>query len=187
MRGIRRHKFAFCAALSLLLCFGTAAAWAMSYRMHGHLSFRAPTGRYTFHSDSGRLVLCGPPPPASGAAAADEAAAAAVVSRMRNANAGWLAAWVVKADGYHNGIGEGFEWVARSPPSEVHWSKAASYRRPLLRALEDPNRFVIAHAMLDNLERRNVLGVTVARPDNTIEYRHDGLKVILSPDEATTF
>src|SRR3954468_20813787 len=118
-------------AVSLLLFIATAAAWAFRYRAHGRLSFRLPTGRYTLRSHEGRLVLFAPPARATAATGDDQAAAAEVVSRMRNADAGWLAAWARQNGKFRGGIGQGFEWVPRSPPSETHWSKTASYQRPL--------------------------------------------------------
>lgn len=65
---------------------------------------------------------------------------------------------------------------------------------PLLRALDDPDRFVIAHAMLARLfrdKRLDLGGELVNQPGGTFAYVFDGLAITLRPvgdaDEGTTY
>jgi hypothetical protein len=64
-------------------------------------------------------------------------------------------------------------------------------RPALFQALDDPERFAVAHYILSEVYRRGWERELEQRPDGTFRYTNDGLKVELRPDgepqEGTTF
>ena len=163
-------------ALSLLLCMSVAALWVRSYCAHDRLGVSARIGRYTVHSRDGRLVLTGPPPPGP---AGPEKAARELVARMRNLDYRWdeirqrqrdrLALIKVEAQPERATA----SWEVRDLPP-------AALARPLLSALDDPDKFVAAHCLLTHwVWRQSYYAPTEEAGDGSVLYTHNGLRVDL--------
>jgi hypothetical protein len=152
MRRVFRHLFTLCAAMSLVLF---VAVVVVSMRGHNH---RARTShcvgahRYTFVFEGARLVVIGPPPDLLSLLV--KPSAAEIAKRLDNAQIVWAAE---SKQGF--GI---FRPLAAQPrvntPAWALWnaSSSAEVERPLLAAMEDPNRFVAAHVIL--VQRRRLQG-----------------------------
>jgi hypothetical protein len=182
---MQRKAFNVAAALSLVLACLIAAVWNEgAYGAHHRFGLSLPGGRYTVHSFNRRLTLAGPPPPAVGTAAAGAADARRMVGLIANADVWWRE--------YRSLVGEraAVERVAAYPAAGTVGDKVMGFdadllRRPLLDALDDPDRFVAAHVIL--------VATTEGRPPRTsAELRgsqgafcvYDGLAVELLPDGA---
>src|SRR4051794_35466915 len=132
--------------LSLTACLATAWLWRRSRQSPGpdwRASFRLSGNRYTLRTAPGGIVVFGPPPgigpPEFRAALADQ------VSRIRNEQLRWGASRPPSIVGTPRG--------RRNSPAELVQSNGLFQLppgavRPLLTALEDPDRFVAAHVLL---------------------------------------
>jgi hypothetical protein len=133
-------------SLVLFLLVTTLLAW--SFRAPQRLSIGTPQGRFTLRAHQGRLSLVGPPR----ATPAEEEAAAAALAEVRNDQFYWKRIW--SDDGGAGAITP--EPVPGSPASRAraiipqHRSSPApaAVDRALLRALDDPDRFLAAHCLL---------------------------------------
>ncbi len=147
----------------MLLLVAIAVTWLRARRgTGGRVSVFTPAGRYALCFDQGRVRLIGPPP----AMPADqEAAAWELAGRIRNTDLGWSIpgdlskpnpAPIETPDAPHGRLFEGFMvkgGVVRYPQPlgyyRADWTKPPipfeAQRRPLLRAMEDPDRWIVAH------------------------------------------
>jgi hypothetical protein len=156
MRHLARRLFTLCSGVSLALCVAVCVLWARSGTRGDRVARVVGGLRFVVVSEDGRLVLRGPPSPARSADAGR--ALEESVSQLRNEQIAWEPL-VSSEMGYGYRI-ESAERSARARPSsqaEAVWKQCASARveRPLLRALDDPDRFVAAHVLLvERLRRR---------------------------------
>jgi hypothetical protein len=176
--GVHRPLFTFFAAVSLMLCLALCVLWARSHFAHDRLGVSVGPGRYTVHSQGGRLVLTGPPPPGPADA---ERAARALVGRMGAADYRWDE-WresrpgqrvVLRVDAQPNrGTAS---WDIRDLPP-------AAMTRPLLSALDDGNKYVAAHCLLTHWVWRKPYQSTASEAaDGFVTYTHNGLRIDLIP------
>ena len=133
-------------ALSLLLCVAVGALWARSRRGGKHFSFVARGDRYTFTSADGVIALRGAPPPSADPRTRE--AARAGVTALHNDQVRWFACF------WGTTFGDGISvaspntrWRSEAQRLEDGFA-AADLARPLLAALEDPDRFIAAHVLL---------------------------------------
>lgn len=170
-----RRLFDIVSVLSLHLSIAAAALWARSRHAHDHWGQSTSSGRYTLHSDRGRIYLAIPPPPASAQA---ETQASAIVSQIRNRDVAW--------EVYRQPAG-GLTYVTphalpKTPLSKIDFRPGLTFRRSLLLALDDPDRFVAAHFWLIRSSLPTVVfGSQRALRDGSIEIRENGLLVTLLP------
>jgi hypothetical protein len=136
MRCLARHLFTFCSAVSLLLCIAACVLWGRSDQNERRCSCLLGRDRYTFVLKDRVLGVHGPPPRVTPTAVSGTSAADLAL-RLDNDQVRFIASW--------SGI------VPRAGTPAAALSQAcgsAEVERPLLAALEDPDRFVAAHALL---------------------------------------
>jgi hypothetical protein len=151
--------------------------------VYDRVKYDTAEGRYTLHSNTGRLVLIGPPPGPT-----DEAVRL-LVARMANGEI----AWKVTADG----IRSRFAIVPEARPGTAtavlfrgtipRWAKPApSALRPLLRALDDADKALAAHAALCGRPKFFPLHPSwIQRQEKTVSYDGLPIRFILARDGAT--
>lgn len=183
---MRQRLFNLAASFSLVAACLIAAVWNRSGSgIHDRFGLRLPGGRYTLHSFNRKFRITGPPPPPAGPAAAGEAKARRMVGTLVNADVWWReyrtrgrrgSVVVEDVTAYP---------VAGTQGAEVERFDAELLHRPLLQALEDPDRFVAAHVIL-------VATTNGPPPKTAAEFRgsrrtlcvYDGLAVELLPEGA---
>jgi hypothetical protein len=168
-----RRLFNVAVAISLLLSIAALALWARSQHAHDRWGLSTPSGRYTLHSDHGHIYLAGPPPSASVLA---EAQANPIVSQIHNRDIAWE---VYRQLGKLMPVYP--EAISDSPLSKISLRASPTFGRSLLRALDDPDRFVAAHFWLLHSQPIPLFGMQRTRPDGSIEIEEDGLLVTLLP------
>ena len=150
---MRRWLFNFAAVVSLLLCLTTVVLWVRSYGHRARIGFSTSDARYTLHSNQGRLVFTQPP-----VAGPQTPLAWQLAGKIRNDD-------VVFTGVAHPNNGDGpwvylvrLRWQAESGTNKMR--KVFDFRtgmlspaRPLLKALEDPDRAVAAHSLLRFIEQ----------------------------------
>lgn len=142
LAGVFRAAVAAFCLLSLLACVGAVWMWWRSYQPGTDaFIFRARGVRYAAHSEAGWVVMRGPPPP--GRPGAPDAAAAA---RVRNAD---FKCYVSAEPGRESYLLARLTPVPGSPAAAL-WASGvgADAVRPLLDALDDPDRFAAADTLL---------------------------------------
>jgi hypothetical protein len=145
---VTRKLFNCAAAVSLLLCVTAAVLWFESYRFHGRVGFSTSDARYTFHSHQGHLIFTRPPDAGPQTPLAWQMAGSiknddVVLTGVTHPNRG-VPHWVYLVR---------IHW---KPESGTHkMLKVFDFRtgmtspaRPLLKALEDPDRAAAAHVLL---------------------------------------
>lgn len=132
--------------LSLLACAGTAWLWWHSYRGHDdRVRIWLRGERCALRSERGQIVLTAPPR----GSPAPRGAIARFIAQCRNSDLRWRITTGPDPRGWHYGQ----RWPRAAPfPASVP-SKAAGpggygHLRPLLDALDDPDRFAVAHELL---------------------------------------
>jgi hypothetical protein len=148
----RRRLFTLAAGASAVLCAAVCVLWVRSYKSPDRFSGLRGGDRYTLVSAGGRVVLYGPPPGAADAAA--RRAAEEAVARLRNDRWCWYG-WFPSFRPTGNALTiygvEPGPLFDRFEAADL----AADRLRPLLAALEDPQRFAAAHIFL----RRRQIGL----------------------------
>lgn len=189
-------RFAVAGCCLLSLPAGLAVGWLgwRSYRVHDRMGHSTAAARYTLHSDRGRLTLAGPPPrgPPAG-----EARACELLARARNADYGWSTYESFRSAEARR-LGQGpTDILPRTEPRpgtpSLELFRSFNWRggmtsgavRPLLRALDDPDRFVVAHQTLRYLRQKSYYESTRRRPDGVTVVTTDGLVVELRDAGAT--
>jgi hypothetical protein len=145
---VRPRFFGVVFILSSALFATTLALWARSYQNDDRFSLLLHGDRYTLTSAAGRVGVNGPPPEATDPQV--RRAAREVVAAMRNDQVYWTAEFR-KGDRYGPAcvIVNPAEPLLHTPTDQVDSQFAPDdVARPLLDALEDPDRFVSAHALL---------------------------------------
>ncbi|MCY2952897.1 MAG: hypothetical protein NTU53_13115 [Planctomycetota bacterium] len=165
--------------LSLLLCVAVAFMFTRSQRSHDRLGFFIGQGGYTMHSQQGKLVLTGPP---AGASAAPEAEK--LVAQMTNDDLRWMeilevrngtASFVdVKALPVEGSVASTISKLPEGPDA---------LKRPLLRALDDPGKFVAAHVLLTHYVQRR-WRAPADKKQECVRVAFNGLDVELRPEGA---
>ena len=217
MRRLARRLFTLCSAASLLLCVAIGVLWVRSYSPLrtadpdelGILHPAEPV-RYTLRSAGGTMTVLGPP---KGSQAPNARAAAAAVAAIRNGELAWTLArnddgtysrWHTPRDGSGEvlRLARGHSFTTRyKADRQTPLFGAAELLRPLLGALEDPERFAAAHYLLEEVTRAArmpalpdvVWQERELRPltDDTFAYTYLGLPVVLQFDgeaeEGTTY
>jgi hypothetical protein len=147
IRRLFRIAFAGLCLLSLSACTAGCVLWLRSYKAEDRFSALRGGNRYTLISAAGRLTLVGPPPVAADPAARRSAVEA--VAALWNDQMFWDA----KAN--ERDIAKSSLYIylpipaADSPAERCEGSVQPADRvRPLLAALEDPDRFAVAHMLL---------------------------------------
>ena len=143
---MKTRLFNFLSAASLVTAVYVAGVWFFSTEDRDRLRVPTPWGRYTLESYQRRLRLSGPPAPPPGA---DERKGWEVVARLSNHHLRWE---------QHRLVSPGRTQILRIvvEPAEgtAAWevklgpSAAGIYTRPLLKALDDPHKFMAAHVLL---------------------------------------
>src|SRR5215212_956023 len=133
---MRSRWFTVFAVTSLLLCLGTLTLdWRSGHR-RDRLCISLPWGRYTFISRDEVLLLRGPPKPGG----ADETRAWALAARLRNSDVHFD----VRALRWSNGVAAD-RWIdprtTGSAAASLQGLGGPEVTRPLLQALDDPERF----------------------------------------------
>jgi hypothetical protein len=210
---VNRRLLTFLSALSLLLFVAVILAWvrARSVARSDHVSMPIPGGRVVARFDPGGIALAGPPPagPAPG-----EAAVRTLTAVMRNGDLAFACAsreddyYALKEASYAVTIRDerSFaerDFTANTPNATVSLAQlygegrppvmADAYRRPLLEALEDPNRFAAAHHLLYKIGWRfGAPGGTIHMygaltfEDGVYVLDQDGLRVEFPPPDENT-
>ena len=165
-------------ALSLLLCLATIVLWVRSYRLPSRVGFGARHARYTVQSTRGRLVLMRSP-----AAGPLDGAAKRFTARLRNDDPDWVYySQRVGLEGeYHTILFRGGRPGTASREMFDEFCKKdglGSAARPLIEALEDPDRAVAAHMLLLEFTRKS-FGDAPERNGDELTVRCDGLPVRL--------
>jgi hypothetical protein len=151
--------------LSLLLFAATAAGWILSYNAGQRVGLITLGERYTLHSDRGRLTLTGPP----AATPAEEKAAWEVISAIRNDQFFWMQSRFPGSTGtvtIHPTpvIGSPAGRATGMIPQLQTRGAPAGMRRALLRALEDPDKFLAGHCLLLYAETPRRMGLLAQSP-----------------------
>jgi hypothetical protein len=156
-----RRLFTVLSALSLLLCVATAVLWARAgLGKTARVGVLTGGGRFALRFDRDRLRLIGPPPAMP---AEQEARAWELAGMLRNSHLGWTVhGWNVDGRPVPRLVVDGFLTDSTHgghhyiSPTEAHYYPdpnrkpipVASLRRPLLAAMEDPERWMTAHYFL---------------------------------------
>ncbi|MDB5354200.1 MAG: hypothetical protein JWN24_653 [Phycisphaerales bacterium] len=174
--------FKFLPILSLLLCAALCVLWVRSYRVRDRAGLCIRDARYTIHCDHGRLMLTGPPNPGPADALARQMAA-----RISNDEVQWEPVFRWKqADGTYSYLLQSH--IKRASDTWAMYCEfdfkggmqstgMRSAARPLLMALEDPNRAIAAHHELLFLRQGSFSETPEAHGDQVTIY-HDGLPVV---------
>lgn len=150
---VRRILAGLIATASTALAAVVALGWERSYRPGDRISRAVGGDRYTLCSESGRITLFGPPK--GGASPQTRREIGETASRVRNQQLSCLG-WE-GLEFYEYGVGRpeqkgGAGPIApdpHTPADQIDNGYAiADTARPLLAALEDPDRFVAAHLLL---------------------------------------
>jgi hypothetical protein len=161
--------------VTIALC--ASIAWLLSYKppTADPIDFRLLGARYTLQSDRGYLRLLGPPghPPSA------DRSVWRLVAQLRNDDI----SWTVRVPWTH--IEPRFASTATvfgnaALANNIHRFGTAELTRPLLEALEDPNRYAVAHLWLTSRELTGYNASTRVAGDHLIAI-HDGLEVSLRP------
>jgi hypothetical protein len=206
-----RRLFGILAALSLVLCLAAGVFWIRNAdRPKGtedEFSFLDPqTGdRLTLRCEGGRTVLAGPPVvPANfpTTRTADGKTADMLVAKQSDAEMGWRIPWRMDQK---FGPNPPIDRMQLANPIAIFEGEITFQRQellpPLLRALEDPNRFISAHTELAILSgdadgRLTWAGMSPQETQDYANYAHvqqdweaehklhvscDGLRIVLTP------
>jgi hypothetical protein len=132
----------------MLMSLAAAWLWWRSYRgHHDHLSFHWQGQRIVLRSESGRLTAW-ELPTAQGPARAE---LQAWISRTRNADVVWRALALAEDDPRASNADPDFSLHTGWATGRRGQLPSVGCLRPLLDALDDPERFAAAHAMLSVL------------------------------------
>jgi hypothetical protein len=160
MRRLARHLFTLCAAISLLLCVALCALWVRARHGTGdRISVLLSSGRHAVRFDPDRIRLVGPP---RALPARQEALAWELAGQIRNRDLGWTLygkyvngvpvelGRVMDAFQLPSGasIAYGTPLARYQPDNNKPWASYPSLARPLTHALEDPDKWIIAHYLL---------------------------------------
>ncbi|HEY2587265.1 MAG TPA: hypothetical protein VGI81_16080 [Tepidisphaeraceae bacterium] len=138
-----RRLVTVASVLSLVLCMAAAVLFVPSYRREHQLSRRVHGMRYTLVWADGRLVAYAPPKPATEPRVRRKAEQTA--AGLRNNQV----CWSVACFGFDPDTILDPCWVDDAPVEDLlDFRGDAALAAPLLDALEDPDRFVAAHAAL---------------------------------------
>jgi hypothetical protein len=171
--------------LSLLVTAVILMLWARSDRIHSRIGYSTNQARYTLHLHKGKLTLMGPPSSAKGQSTVDTRQAIArlknrdcawsiimpadteeafrlseQLSRIARARQNGSTDTLDQADVSSRTYNLGLSCERFGP--DLKWTEATSWERepfirPLLLALDDPDRFIAAHALLKCLGSTTVV------------------------------
>jgi hypothetical protein len=179
LRGVAKHMKRFPSInlrliLSVTLFLGTIGFWSYNRRQRGfdQVSWRLSEARYSLRFEANEFVLAGPPKPESvlGNNRVVEAS-----RRLSNNDLEWMVRAIVTEQDYE------FQKYPSISVPDLEWSfpKRPSAIIALLDALEDPNRFAIAHYLLSSqLEDYSEI---VSVNANVLQVRFNTLDVELHP------
>jgi hypothetical protein len=180
MRRLARHIFTLVSALSLLLCVAVVALWMRSHDSSDRMSRILNRDRYTLRSEQGRLTLFSPPrvriatQPLQNISTEADDRVEAIISRMDNRQLVWEAA---QTDA---GMLQKIQTFAH-PDEQVCDLWKTNLGRPgktiplLLRALERPEQFAIAHLLLGQRLGIAATEIKQQQPGSAL-YTSDGLR-----------
>ena len=183
MKRLIRWAFSGLCLLSLLACLGAGWLWWRSGHGSDWFTFRASGERSGLKSQGGRIALMRLP----AAPPADHFGIRAWVRRTRNADLRWR----VSGDFRRGPTGD--VWLELDPGGTAAPPDGAlGFYRPLLDALEDPERFAAAHCHLASFAPLNPVLPRLPRPSVSRVARGDaaggrvtvdyfGLRVELPP------
>jgi hypothetical protein len=169
---MKRKLLTVSCLLSLLLCLATVVLWVRSRRVHSRVGYSTSQARFTLHSVDGALIFSGPP------AGTDDPKVRDLVSGMSNSDV------VFKLGGGGGGIKS---WDFRDGSGKRLMQNWVNSRfkpldpKPLLRALDDPNRVVAAHMVLIWTRPRVGPFPLPSLENNTVSQDYDGLLVRGTP------
>jgi hypothetical protein len=162
---VKPRPLTILAAASMLLFVAVVTMWvrARSLARPDHASMPIPGGRVVARFDPRGITLAGPPPAGP---AAGEAAVRTLTAVMRNGDLAFSCAsrpddhYALVSAAYAIALPDGRSFDARDFTANTTVSLSAlyaegqppvmanAYRRPLLEALDDPNRFAAVHHRL---------------------------------------
>lgn len=151
-----RRSIAFMSltCLALLLAVFVIVSWVRSYRSTGHdrLSYRLAGQRYTLHALRGQMVVKSPPP--AGGTPEEREKAVQLAGKLANRDIRFRVSgvWIRRRSGEEEVHLNSLSLVNTLEGMEVglqmHLVPKEALTRSLLAALEDPERFAAAHAVL---------------------------------------
>jgi hypothetical protein len=189
-----RRLFTLLSAVSLPLCAATCVLWARSYLRppSGGGEWHPPAGFYvtTVRSSAGRLSLHRPPADPPARVMPDGVSVERLVSAMRNTDLTWrvLADDRSIREGLRGAILTKTDMAVLNAPDPYRVNDlpftVAEWVPPLLRALDDPNRFVAAHFLLKRLtmKQEGWCEMSDSRTGNALTAWYEGLLVDLRFD-----
>jgi hypothetical protein len=165
-----RRRFNFARAISLLLSLATVGLWVWSFHAEMHVNYRARAERFSVRFFRGSVGLWGPP---FHGIALMEQQAEAWAGLLRNDQVSWGHVVLIEYDEakltYPSSIRPGTPSWYVLQVGDVH-----ACIRPLLKALEDPDRLGAAHSLLTVMTAaRTIRGrpVVYVSPLGTISLR----------------
>lgn len=210
---MRLRVFPILCTASLLLFVAVLVTWvrARSVARSDHASLPIPGGRIVARFDPSGITLAGPPQPGP---AAEETAVRTLTAVMRNGNVAFCCAsgkddeFALIEATYAVTISEDRsfserDFTANTPNATVSLEQlfgegqppvtVPAYRRPLLEALNDPNRFAAAHHLLYKIGWRfgapggpiHMYG-PLTFENGVYVLDQDGLRVEFPPPDANT-
>ena len=178
MASVRRYLLDLLTLLSLLLCAAVVGLWAATYEKQAHVRFHIPGhGRYTLYAQYGEVRLFGLPPPSAAARRL-----LPIAQRIRNGDVDWVAVYLERVPS------SPFTFVAEANQGTASFELLEQVRLrravradlvyPLVEALEDPERFAAAHALLTPTAK-NGYRVRVESVGQTLRGEYERLPVEL--------
>jgi hypothetical protein len=158
MRRLARYTLNAVTALSLLLCVATVGLWLRSRRQVDTFGVSIRRDRFSLLSTEARLNLRAPPPLAPDPAVRDQVRR--LTAELRNDQLSWFCWYgggqpsvevpepVSSAADFAEALKLGRTAEEYRIPPRTGRLTLSDVARPLLAALDDPARFVVAHAVL---------------------------------------
>jgi hypothetical protein len=192
-----RWCFRCLCAISLALFLAATWIGARSYGVQRRLAWEFHGKYYVLNLEHGRLTLIGPPPPGN---LNEDAAAEQAVSQIRNSDVEWTYVLVEKpransgrsppGDQFAGGFVTTYSWTHENlwpimnRPHLHLTGQVTAIDRALIKAMNDPERFVVAHVVLMYpswpwKDERNVS--PWQSPKSVVSGDWNGLKVELLP------
>ena len=174
-----RWAFTSLTCLSLLLCATTAVLCVRSYHHHDRIGLSTSEARYTLHSINGHVELTRPPNVGPQTALAWQMASRITNDDYALTGVSYLSAYAIQARPQK---GSGVDQMRRKFNSNRSLNSVA---RPLLKALEDPNRVAATHIYLTILKQGSTHDIIKVDGDSITVFFDNTLPVHFRRSEMT--